>query len=158
MLILAIVIYAAAMTAANLSVAHFGPASIPVNAFVLIGLDLTLRDWLQVRLKPWQLLALIGASGCITYGLNADAGRFAVASAAAFTLAALADWAVFVRIPGPWFTRSNGSNVAGALVDSLVFPAIAFGGLDQVLVAKMFAAKVLGGFVWSSLLATRVRS
>lgn len=158
MLILPIVIYAGAMTAANLSVAHFGPASIPVNAFVLIGLDLTLRDWLQVKLKPWQLLALIAASGVITYALNADAGRFAVASAAAFTVAALVDWAVFVRIPGPWFARSNGSNVAGALVDSLVFPLLAFGGIDPVLVAKMFAAKVSGGFVWSALLATRVRS
>lgn len=158
MLILSIVIYAAAMTAANLSVAHFGPASIPVNAFLLIGLDLTLRDWLQARLKPWQLLALIAASGVITYGLNTDAGRFAAASAAAFTVSALVDWAVFVRIPGPWFARSNGSNVAGALVDSLVFPLLAFGGVDTLLVAKMFAAKVAGGFVWSALLATRVRS
>ena len=152
MLAFAVLIYAAAMTAANLSVAHFGSASIPINAFLLIGLDLTLRDWLQIRLKPWQLLALIAVSGGVTYGLNADAGRFAVASAAAFTVAALADWAVFVRVPGQWFARSNASNVAGALVDSIVFPALAFGGLDPVIVAKMFAAKVVGGALWSFLL------
>ncbi len=158
MLFLAISIYAAAMTLANLSIAYFGPASIPFNAFVLIGLDLTLRDWLQVKLKPWQLLVLIAASGLITYGLNADAGKFAVASAAAFTLAAMADWVVFVRLPGPWLARSNGSNMAGALVDSIVFPLVAFGGLDPKIVATMFAAKVAGGFVWSALLAAKVRS
>lgn len=61
-LILAILIYAAAMTVANLTIAHFGPWVSPINAFVLIGLDLTLRDWLHMRLRAWQMLALIGAS------------------------------------------------------------------------------------------------
>ena len=51
-MIVAIAIYIAAMTAANLSVAAFGPAITPVNAFVLIGLDLALRDYLHVRIKP----------------------------------------------------------------------------------------------------------
>lgn len=155
MLIFASIIYALAMTLANLSIAYFGPASIPVNAFVLIGLDLALRDWIGVRLKPSQMVALITISGCITYGMNADAGKFAVASAVAFTAAALADWAAFVRIPGPWFVRSNGSNVAGALVDSVVFPALAFGGLDPAIVAQMFVAKVLGGFVWASIISVK---
>lgn len=43
MLAIAIVIYAAAMTLANLSIAHFGPWISPLNAFVLIGLDLARR-------------------------------------------------------------------------------------------------------------------
>ena len=55
MLYLAIAIYAIAMTLANLSVAAFGPAISPINAFLFIGLDLTLRDWLHVRLKIWQM-------------------------------------------------------------------------------------------------------
>ena len=63
MLAAAILIYAAAMTLANLSIAAFGPAISPINAFVLIGLDLALRDWLHVRLKPLQMLALIAAAG-----------------------------------------------------------------------------------------------
>lgn len=45
MLTTAILIYAAAMTVANLSIAHFGPWISPLNAFVLIGLDLALRRW-----------------------------------------------------------------------------------------------------------------
>ena len=54
-LTIAIVVYAAAMTLANLSVAAFGPSVTAINAFVLIGLDLALRDWLHVRLKVWQM-------------------------------------------------------------------------------------------------------
>ena len=88
MLILAILIYAAAMTLANLSIAHFGPWVSPINAFVLIGLDLALRDWLHMRLKAWQMLVLIGASGVLTYALNPSAQHIVIASAAAFTLAA----------------------------------------------------------------------
>lgn len=155
MLYLAILIYAAAMTAANLSISYFGPASIPFNAFLLIGLDLTLRDWLHMRLSKAQMLSLIAISGCITYLLNPAAGQIALASGVAFVLAGVADWAVFSVAPGSWMKRANASNVAGALVDSLVFPLLAFGGLSPSIVAGMFAAKVAGGFVWSFALRAR---
>ncbi|MFN9279089.1 MAG: hypothetical protein ACK6DW_05030, partial [Betaproteobacteria bacterium] len=91
----ALVIYAAAMTLANLSVAAFGPSVTALNAFVLIGLDLALRDWLHVRLKVWQMGALIAFTGVLTFVLNPAAGKIAVASAVAFTAAALVDWATF---------------------------------------------------------------
>ncbi len=149
----AIFIYAAAMTLANLSVAAFGPAITPVNAFVLIGLDLALRDWLHVRLKAWQMAALIAATGALTYGLNPAAGMIAVASACAFSAAALVDWAVFARLGGSWLKRANLSNVAGAAVDSLLFPTIAFGALLPGIVVAQFAAKVAGGAFWAWLLA-----
>ena len=55
----AIISYAIAMTLANLSVAAFGPAVSPINAFFLIGFDLAMRDWLHVRLKQTHMLALI---------------------------------------------------------------------------------------------------
>lgn len=155
MLTIAILIYAAAMTLANLSVAHFGPAISPVNAFVLIGLDLALRDWLHVRLRPLQMLALIAATGVLTYALNPAAGMIAVASSVAFTAAALADWATFARLGGSWLRRSNGSNVAGAAVDSLIFPTLAFGALMPHIVAMQFAAKVAGGALWSWALTRR---
>ena len=153
MLTIAIVIYAAAMTVANLSVAAFGPAISPVNAFVLIGLDLALRDWLHVRLRPWQMLALIVAAGALTYMLNPAAGKIAIASSCAFTAAALVDWATFARLRGSWLFRANGSNVAGAAVDSLIFPTLAFGALMPHIVALQFVAKVAGGAVWSWALA-----
>ncbi|MBL8381912.1 MAG: VUT family protein [Burkholderiales bacterium] len=155
MLVFAILIYAAAMTLANLSVAAFGPAVTPINAFVLIGLDLALRDFLHVRLKAWQMGLLIGATGGLTYVLNPAAGMIAVASACAFSAAALADWATFARLRGPWIRRANVSNVVGAAVDSLLFPTIAFGALLPHIVAMQFVAKVAGGALWAWLLKRR---
>lgn len=145
----AIAVYAAAMTLANLSIATFGPWVSPINAFVLIGLDLALRDWLHVRLKLWQMGALIASTGVLTFALNPVAGHIAIASACAFSAAALVDWATFARLKGSWMFRANGSNVAGAAVDSLVFPTIAFGALMPHIVAMQFVAKVAGGAIWA---------
>lgn len=153
MLTIAILIYAAAMTLANLSVAAFGPAISPVNAFVLIGLDLALRDWLHVRLRAWQMLALIVAAGALTYLLNPAAGKIAIASSCAFTAAALVDWFTFAQLRGSWLFRANGSNVAGAAVDSLIFPTLAFGVLMPHIVALQFVSKVAGGALWALALA-----
>jgi uncharacterized PurR-regulated membrane protein YhhQ (DUF165 family) len=152
MLVIAIGIYAVAMTAANLTVAAFGPAISPINAFLLIGLDLALRDWLHVRLKMWQMGALIAATGAMTYLLNPAAGMIAIASAVAFTSAALVDWSVFAKMHGSWLKRSNASNVAGAAVDSLIFPTIAFGALMPHIVAMQFVAKIAGGAMWAWLI------
>lgn len=157
MLAVAIVIYAAAMTLANLSIAAFGPWVSPINAFILIGLDLALRDWLHVRLKIWQMGALITFTGALTYALNPAAGMIAVASSAAFTAAALVDWAVFARLKGSWLFRANGSNVAGAAVDSLLFPTIAFGALMPHIVLAQFVAKVAGGALWAAAISKAAR-
>ena len=71
---LAISIYALAMTAANLSISFFGPWISPINAFLFIGLDLALRDWLHTKLKAQQMILLIVFSGLLTYILNPAAG------------------------------------------------------------------------------------
>lgn len=156
MFLIAIIVYTVAMTAANLLIAAFGPAISPVNAFVLIGLDLALRDWLHVRLKVWQMAALIALTGVLTFVLNPEAGQIAVASAIAFTTAALVDWGTFAKLKGSWLFRANGSNVAGAAVDSLIFPTIAFGALMPQIVIAQFVAKVAGGAIWAWALA-RIR-
>jgi uncharacterized PurR-regulated membrane protein YhhQ (DUF165 family) len=153
---LAAFLYVGAMLLANLLVSKFGPTISPVLAFFLIGFDLSMRDWLHVRLRAWQMIGLIGASGALTYALDPAAGMIAVASAVAFTSAALVDWATFTRLRGAWIFRANGSNVAGAAVDSLIFPTLAFGVLMPHIVALQFAAKVGGGFVWSLLLRRSV--
>lgn len=154
-MLIAIAAYAAAMILANLSVAAFGPWVSPINAFVLIGLDLALRDWLHVRLRVWQMGVLIAGTGALTYALNPAAGMIAIASSAAFTAAAVVDWATFARLRGSWMFRANGSNVAGAAVDSLVFPTLAFGVLMPQIVLAQFAAKVAGGAVWAWILSRK---
>lgn len=152
MIIFAIIAYAVSMTIANLLVVQFGPAITPLNAFFLIGLDLTLRDWLHVRVRPWQMGALILFAGLLTWLLNPAAQNIAIASAVAFGVSALVDWLVFYRASGSWAARSFKSNVAGAAVDSLIFPTLAFGALMPVIVLAQFAAKVAGGAVWAFLL------
>lgn len=153
MIYAAIALYAAAMVAANLIVAAFGPWVMPLNGFFLIGLDLALRDWLHVRLRMWQMGALIVSTGALTYLMNPAAQTIAIASAVSFAVAAIADWLVFLRMPGTWFQRSASSNVAGAAVDSLLFPLIAFGSLSVA--PALLVAKIAGGTVWAWLLSRK---
>jgi uncharacterized PurR-regulated membrane protein YhhQ (DUF165 family) len=150
-----ILIYIAAMVTANLLVWWLGPGFSPVNAFVLIGLDLTLRDVMHERMSKWQMLGVVLVGGLITWACNPSAAQIAIASATAFTLSACADWAAYITLRSkPWMVRSNGSNVVGAAVDSIVFPTLAFGSFMPAIVALQFAAKVAGGGLWSLLLRT----
>lgn len=152
MLIFAVIIYSFAITAANISVATFGPWISPINSFVLIGLDLALRDWLHFKIKTWQMLILILISGVITYFLNPSAEKIAIASSCAFTAAALTDWFIFSIAKGSWVKRANISNIGGAAVDSILFPTMAFGIFMPGIVAMQFASKIFGGFLWSLLI------
>jgi len=152
-----VAVYLAAIVAANLVIAAFGPSAAIVVAFLFIGLDLTARDALHDRWHGRHLVlrmgALIAAGGAISYLLNAGAGQVAVASVVAFTLAATADGLVYAVLGDrSYLVRVNGSNVVGAAVDSLVFPTIAFGAILPLVVLGQFAAKVAGGLVWSVVL------
>lgn len=145
-----IVIYVVAMVTANTLVWWLGPWFSPINAFLLIGLDLTLRDVMHERLNRWQLAGVIVAGGIITWAVNPAAKHIAIASATAFIAAALVDWLVYSALRGrSWLVRSNGSNVVSALVDSLIFPTLAFGSFLPHIVALQFVAKVGGGAIWS---------
>jgi uncharacterized PurR-regulated membrane protein YhhQ (DUF165 family) len=146
---LALVAYASAIIGANLLMAVFGPVITPLNAFVLIGLDLALRDWLHLRLPPQRMALLIVVTGGVSYLLNPTAGVIAIASAASFMTAALADWWVFAKLQGSWQRRANFSNVCGAAVDSLLFPTLAFGALMPEIVLAQFIAKTVGGGLWT---------
>lgn len=154
---IAVITYVAAIVAANLSVATFGPAVSPINAFLLIGLDLALRDrlhdrWAGAQLWP-RMFTMIVAAGAISWVLNPAAGAIALASAAAFVIAGLIDAGVYHLLRNrPYLVRANGSNAAGALADSLVFPTLAFGGFLPMIVAAQFVAKVAGGALWAIVL------
>src|SRR5262245_58050447 len=146
-------IYVLAMVTANVLVWWLGPWFAPINSFVLIGLDLTLRDVMHERFTRLQLAGVIGVGGLITWAINPAAAQIAVASATAFILAALADWATYSALRRhPWLIRSNGSNVVGAAVDSVVFPTLAFGAFMPAIIGLQFLAKVGGGAIWSLLM------
>jgi hypothetical protein len=150
-----VLIYIAAIVAANLSIAAFGPWVSPINAFLLIGLDLTLRDhlhdaWRGRQLWP-RMLAMIAVAGAVSYLLNPAAGVIAIASMVAFCCANLVDAAAYHLMRGRSFLqRANYSNAAGALADSLIFPTIAFGSFLPEIVAMQWGAKVAGGALWAA--------
>lgn len=147
--------YLAAIVAANVLVGMFGPIVTPINAFVLIGFDLAARDWLHARLSTLHMGLLIAASGVLTYLIAPGTAQIVIASSVAFTASALTDWLLFSRAKGSWFRRSNLSNTAGAAVDSLLFPSIAFGALMPWVVLAQFVAKTFGGALWTWLLSRR---
>lgn len=153
MIHLAIILYAAAMTAANLLVVHFGPAITPVNAFFLIGMELSLRDYLNVRLKPWQMGALICGTSLLSWVLDPSTQQIAIASATAFLLSSMSAWLLFTKASGSWLARSLKANTVGAAVDSAIFPLMAFGAFLPLIVLGQFAAKMAGGAVWAFLIS-----
>lgn len=153
-----VLIYIAALTAANLLVAWLGPWFSPINAFFLIGLDLTLRDKLHDAWQGKHLALKVGglvvAAGLISYLLNPASGKIAIASITAFVCAMSVDSIVYQLLRHrSWAQRANGSNIAGAATDSLIFPTLAFGELMPHIVLLQFASKVAGGAIWSMLLS-----
>lgn len=157
-----VLLYLGAIVLANLSVAWFGKAATIVNALLFIGLDLVARDSLHEawhgRGLVWKMSALIAAGSLLSWVLNRNAGMIAIASFVAFALAAVTDALVYAaarRRGWSWLRRSNGSNVASAAVDSLVFPWIAFGGFQPVVTVLQFIAKVVGGAAWAWVLRGR---
>lgn len=92
---------------------------------------------------------MIAAAGVVSYALN-PAAKIALASLVAFGSAAVASAIVFqLARRFPILARANGANVAGAAVDSIVFPLIAFGAVFPTIAALQFVAKVAGGALWS---------
>jgi hypothetical protein len=147
-------IYLAAIVLANFIVLWFGPAATIVNAFLLIGLDLTLRDKLHERWHGknlWtKMLLLILAGSVITFLLNQDTYRIALASVVAFSGAAIIDTFVYsLLFKKKFMVKANGSNIFAALTDSALFPTIAFASFMPGIILGQFFAKILGGFIWS---------
>lgn len=154
--------YLAAIVAANLSIAKWGPEAAIYNAFLFIGLDLTCRDrlhdlWHGRLIRSMALLIAAGSGLSYLAGMWLGTGpfvaRIALASCVAFAAAATADALVYHLLrERDWYERVNQSNVAGAAVDSVVFVALWPFGFNFTLAFTLFAAKVAGGVVWSFVL------
>lgn len=145
----------AAIVAANLSIIYFGPQAAIWNAFILIAFDLTARDALH---EAWQghhlwgkMLMLIATGSLLSWWLNADAARIALASFVAFGLAGLSDALIYAVLGDKSrLVKMNGSNVISSIIDSVVFVSIA--GLPWFIIPGQIAAKIIGGVMWSVLL------
>lgn len=148
--------YLVSITAANLGIATFGIQYAPLFSFLFIGFDLTARDLLHqywsgqnLRVKMFGLVCLGSLLSAVLSGGNVTV---AAASGLAFLLAGVVDFLVYSAFRPKWL-QVNGSNVAGALVDTVVFVGIVSGGVSLPLVTAVAATKIFGGFFWWLLLS-----
>jgi queuosine precursor transporter len=157
-IIFIIALYLGAIVIANLLVAYYGPKITIVCAFAFIGLDLTTRDnlhdaWRRQGLV-WKMGVLILTGSVLSVILNWNAWQIALASCIAFASAAIMDTVIYhILREKTRFLRVNGSNVVSAVVDSIVFPSVAFGVFMPWIVLGQFAAKVFGGMFWFFILS-----
>jgi len=143
--------------AANAATEHYGvvPVGFGLTATagtLAAGLALGLRDIVQDTLGRRVVVALILAGAALSWWV---APALAVASATAFLISELADFAVYTPLRGRaamggrrWFGAVAASNVVGALLDTVLFLGIAFG------VAALTPAALSGQLVgkgWATL-------
>lgn len=157
--ILALLVFGLTIPAANWLIGNAGtvcvpegPCLIPVapgimapSGVLMIGLALVARDVVQRRLGAKAALGAIVVGTALSALLAPQA--IVIASAAAFLLSELADFAVYTPLQRKRFvTAVVLSSVVGLVVDSAVFLQLAFGSLD------FFAGQVIGK-AWMVLLA-----
>jgi uncharacterized PurR-regulated membrane protein YhhQ (DUF165 family) len=136
--------YVGTVVAANWAITHYG--MVPVGFGLLApagvyfaGLAFTLRDVTQHSLGKLATVAAILAGSALSYAVGITQEQvpglpsplhLAVASACAFLLSELADFAVYtpLRRKG-WLPAVVASNVVGLVVDSALFLWLAFGSL-----------------------------
>lgn len=150
--------YLSAIVLANLLIAYFGASVSILSAFIFIGMDFASRDFLHERWKGkglfWKMALLIASGSILSAILNWNALPIAIASFAAFACAGLVDTLSYAILgKQSRLIRMNGSNILASAIDSIVFPALAFGfPLLWPIVIGQFVAKVVGGFVWTFIL------
>ena len=132
-------------------VAPWGPGGHPLMApsgVLMIGLALVLRDMVQRRLGRTVALGAIVAGAALSGAVAPP--QLIVASAAAFLLSELADFAVYTPLQSRGLVLAVlASSVVGLVVDSVLFLWLAFGSLD-------FLAGQILGKLWMVLLALPV--
>ena len=126
----------------------WGPGGHPLMApsgVLMIGLALVLRDMVQRRLGRTVALTAIVAGAALSGAVAPP--QLIVASAAAFLLSELADFAVYTPLQSRGLVLAVlASSVVGLVVDSVLFLWLAFGSLDYV------AGQIVGK-LWMVLLA-----
>jgi uncharacterized PurR-regulated membrane protein YhhQ (DUF165 family) len=129
-----------------------GPCLIPVapgltapSGVLMVGLALVLRDLVQRRLGAGWALAAIAGGTLLSAAVAPPA--LVLASAAAFFISELADFAVYTPLQKRGLVLAVLlSSVAGLVVDSLLFLQLAFGDLS-------YAGGQIVGKLWMVLLS-----
>lgn len=154
--------YLLAIVLANLLATAFGPWATPFIAFVLIGFDLTVRDFIHEKWRGRFLLSrltvLIVLGALLSFAFNPGSQQVAWASALAFGCAAIVDTALYLSV------RRYGqplavmvSNFFSAITDTIIFLWVAFGVFSPWLLLLHIVAKSGGATVWYNILKKSVK-
>lgn len=126
----AAVAYVGTVLAANWAVQRYGVVPVGFGlmapaAVYFVGLAFTLRDLVHELLGRAAVLVAIVTGAALSALVSP---RFALASAIAFLLSELADFAVYAPLrERHWLRAVAASNVLGLVLDSVVFLWLAFG-------------------------------
>jgi uncharacterized PurR-regulated membrane protein YhhQ (DUF165 family) len=110
---------------------------------LVVGFVFVVRDFAQREIGHYVLIAM-GVGAALSYWMASP--QVAVASAAAFAISELADWAVYSFTGKPLSQRVLYSSVIGTPVDSVVFLSM-IGFFSVAGAALMTLSKLLGALV-----------
>lgn len=162
--IIAFIGFLACLPAANWLIGHagtecipHGPCLVPVgfglsapSGVLVVGAALVLRDLVHQRLGAAWAFAAIAVGGAVSFAISVPA--LAVASTTAFLLSEVADLLIYVPLRKRHLPAAvAASGLAGAVVDSALFLALAFGSLDLLagqVVGKLYASAVVAFVMW----------
>lgn len=155
--------FVATVIGANWAISHYGVVSVgfglvaPAGVY-FAGVAFGLRDALHERAGRVPVLAAIACGALLSYlvegATHVPGGvtSIALASAVAFGLSELADFAVYEPLrERSWPSAVVASNVLGAVVDSALFLWLAFGSLEFLagqVVGKVLMVALALPIVW----------
>lgn len=154
----AIIAYLACIVGANAAIQHYGiiPAgfglSAPAGVF-FIGPALVFRDLVQWTLGKCISLVTLAFGAVMSYAITDS--HIATASAVAFGISELADFALFTWIAPRWSRAVLAGGIAGAVLDSAIFLQIAFG--STAFMPGQVLGKAYGVALASLIIAARRR-
>lgn len=154
-------LYVAAIPFTNWLFDYVGVLPLPGTSYVfhplafLVGFWLVLRDFAHRELGDKWIFAPVVAGMALSYLTSSP--RVATASALAFLVSELVDWAVFKYSQRPLHQRILVSSAASVPVDSILFSGIAFGlaTINPVTFSVMLVAKMAGALVVFEILRRR---
>lgn len=140
--VVGIIIMLGSLLLANWATTAFGfiPVGFGVDATagtLIVGVSLAARDLIQDTIGRWAVVGVIVVGSLMSFAISAP--EIAVASAAAFLFAELADFAAYTPIRAKskfgdkrWAVAVVVSNFIGALADTVIFLWIAFGAASVI--------------------------
>lgn len=152
-----VLVFLAAVVISNIVATRYGAIVTPYTAFLLVGLGMIIRKVLQNLWTGDQLVKRIGALiliGCaLSWLVVRDAGMVALGSAVGFLVSGTIGSIGYAKLKGSEPKRRGWSNIIEAVIDSLLFIAIAFGWPPNFhVVYAQIMAKVAGGVFWALIL------